>query len=106
MNTKASVAYGWGILVAAGGGAYYFAKRSINADRLERAETEEKRRQSMQRLQYGNPPPPKKADRHASPGNDAHEGEVSPAAGHVEDVPTPKFASKEPFRSKKGDRFS
>lgn len=37
MNTKTSVAYGWGILVLAGGGVYYFAKRSINSERAERA---------------------------------------------------------------------
>ncbi|PNS16465.1 hypothetical protein CAC42_199 [Sphaceloma murrayae] len=105
MNTRASVAYGWGILVAAGGGAYYFAKRSINADRAERAAADEKRRQTMHRLQYGGtPPPPKSEDSHASPGKDAHEGDVAPAA--TRDVPRGKYEAPEPYRSRKGDRFS
>lgn len=90
--------------MAAGGGAYYFAKRSINADRHERAEAEEKRRQTMQRLQYGNPPPAKKTKGSgSSPGTQAHDGDVSPGSGHVDE---PKYESKEPYRSRKGDRFS
>lgn len=104
MNTRASVAYGWGILIAAGGGAYYFAKRSINNDRAERAAAEERRRATIQRLQYGTPPPPKQSDSHANPGKDAHEGEVAPAA--TRDVPKSKYESSEPYRSPKGDRFS
>ncbi|KAF2153196.1 hypothetical protein K461DRAFT_320885 [Myriangium duriaei CBS 260.36] len=104
MNTRASVAYGWGVLIAAGGGAYYFAKRSINADRAERAEAEERRKQAIYRLQYGAPPPPKKSDSHANPGQDAHEGDVAPAASR--EAPDSKYESSKPFRSPKGDRFS
>ncbi|PYI12248.1 hypothetical protein BO78DRAFT_301930, partial [Aspergillus sclerotiicarbonarius CBS 121057] len=35
---------GWGTLCVAGGGAYYFAKKSINADRANRYEAEVKRK--------------------------------------------------------------
>ncbi|GAM84059.1 hypothetical protein ANO11243_020500 [Dothideomycetidae sp. 11243] len=105
MNTRASVAYGWGILIAAGGGAYYFAKRSINADRQERAEAEERRRQAAYRLQFGALQPAKKGvDSGANPGQDAHEGDVAPAAER--EAPTSKYESNQPFRSRKGDRFS
>ncbi|KAI5284007.1 hypothetical protein KEM54_001652 [Ascosphaera aggregata] len=38
MNTIRSTWVGWGALCAAGGGAYFFAKRSINASRAERHE--------------------------------------------------------------------
>lgn len=104
MNTKASVAYGWGVLIAAGGGAYYFAKRSINKDRQERADADARRRQSMQRLEYSQPPPVKKSDGHANPGREASENDISPASGH--EAPRSKYESNEPFRSRKGDRFS
>nr|POE72752.1 hypothetical protein CFP56_30691 [Quercus suber] len=50
MNTVRSVGYGWGILIVAGAGSYYFAKRSVNSDRAERAEAEEKRRQVRERM--------------------------------------------------------
>ncbi|KAK4501781.1 hypothetical protein PRZ48_007590 [Zasmidium cellare] len=50
MNTIRSVGYGWAVLIVAGGGSYYFAKRSINADREQRALDEERRRQQRERL--------------------------------------------------------
>ncbi|GAB7347028.1 hypothetical protein MBLNU459_g3173t1 [Dothideomycetes sp. NU459] len=109
MNTVRSVGYGWGVLIAAGGGAYFFAKRSINADRAERAEAEERRRQANQRLQYGvrQPPAPSSAtgDGHASPGKEAQE-HISPASGHHAAPEENRFESSKPFVSKKGDRFS
>ncbi|KAJ4311812.1 hypothetical protein N0V94_007754 [Neodidymelliopsis sp. IMI 364377] len=42
MNTYST--YGWATLIAAGGGAYYFAKRGINADRERRAEADRTKR--------------------------------------------------------------
>jgi len=36
MNTVKSFWIGWGSLIVAGGGAYYFAKQQINADRREK----------------------------------------------------------------------
>ncbi|OJJ95462.1 hypothetical protein ASPACDRAFT_81940 [Aspergillus aculeatus ATCC 16872] len=47
MNTIKSTWIGWGTLCVAGGGAYYFAKKSINADRQTRFETEMKRKAQL-----------------------------------------------------------
>ncbi|KAF3892745.1 hypothetical protein GTR04_5346 [Trichophyton interdigitale] len=47
MNTIKSTWIGWGALCVAGGGAYYFAKRSINADRLTRFDATQKRKDKM-----------------------------------------------------------
>ncbi|KAH4935944.1 hypothetical protein HBI23_055480 [Parastagonospora nodorum] len=44
MNTVKSVYYGWATLIVAGGGAYFFAKRSINADRAAKAEADRQKR--------------------------------------------------------------
>ncbi|KAL6704514.1 hypothetical protein ACN47E_008143 [Coniothyrium glycines] len=44
MNTIKSVYYGWATLIVAGGGAYFFAKRSINADRAAKAEADRQKR--------------------------------------------------------------
>ncbi|KAL4913143.1 hypothetical protein BDW62DRAFT_205867 [Aspergillus aurantiobrunneus] len=47
MNTIRSTWIGWGTLCVAGGGAYYFAKKSINADRASRYEAEVKRKAQL-----------------------------------------------------------
>ncbi|RAL01927.1 uncharacterized protein BO80DRAFT_379937 [Aspergillus ibericus CBS 121593] len=47
MNTIRSTWIGWGTLCVAGGGAYYFAKKSINADRANRYEAEVKRKAQL-----------------------------------------------------------
>ncbi|KAF2871097.1 hypothetical protein BDV95DRAFT_573281 [Massariosphaeria phaeospora] len=51
MNTVRSVYYGWATLIVAGGGAYYFAKRSINADRAAKVDAEHKRRLAQYQLE-------------------------------------------------------
>ncbi|KAF1925049.1 uncharacterized protein M421DRAFT_8307 [Didymella exigua CBS 183.55] len=51
MNTVKSVYYGWATLIAAGGGAYYFAKKSINADRAQKAEMDRAKRQRQYSLE-------------------------------------------------------
>ncbi|KAK6433538.1 hypothetical protein LTR95_010283 [Oleoguttula sp. CCFEE 5521] len=124
MNTKASVAYGWGILVLAGGGAYFFAKRSINADRDERAALNEERRiaQQANRRRYENNAPSKPA--HASSGilEKAADGINAAATPNIKpgvvDAPAPvsqdqaemsaksQYEAAAPYRSRKGDRFS
>jgi hypothetical protein len=43
-DTKTHNSYGWGTLIVAGGGAYYFAKRSINADRAAKADIDRQKR--------------------------------------------------------------
>ncbi|KAF9691181.1 hypothetical protein EKO04_010916 [Ascochyta lentis] len=51
MNTVKSVYYGWATLIAAGGGAYYFAKKSINADRAQKAEADRAKRARLFELE-------------------------------------------------------
>ena len=105
-NQKASVAYGWGVLILAGGGAYYFAKRSINADREERAAMNERRRQAMR--------PQRPASTSQNPANQdrpspSQEGGADPApVTHAQEEASMrgKYEAAEPFRSRKGDRFS
>lgn len=52
--------YGWGTLIVAGGGAYYFAKKSINADRARKAELDHQKRLAQYQLEQAHftPPPP------------------------------------------------
>ncbi|KAL4977067.1 hypothetical protein BDW66DRAFT_41859 [Aspergillus desertorum] len=47
MNTIRSTWVGWGTLCVAGGGAYYFAKKSINADRQSRFEADMKKKAQL-----------------------------------------------------------
>jgi hypothetical protein len=42
--TNSPRSYGWATLIAAGGGAYYFAKKSINADRAAKADADRQKR--------------------------------------------------------------
>ncbi|KAF7720220.1 Uncharacterized protein PECH_008555 [Penicillium ucsense] len=51
MNTIRSTWIGWGALCVAGGGAYYFAKQSINADRQARFEAEVSRKAQMKAME-------------------------------------------------------
>ncbi|PYH96120.1 hypothetical protein BO71DRAFT_448849 [Aspergillus ellipticus CBS 707.79] len=47
MKTDRANRIGWGTLCVAGGGAYYFAKKSINADRASRFEADVKRKAQL-----------------------------------------------------------
>lgn len=110
------------MLIVAGGGSYYYAKKSVNADRAERQEQELKRRKliyQMEERERLEKLPPKKtrkakvADHAGSPSGEASEdpaptrhspeaaGKDAPAA-----VEKSKFEPSEPYRSKRGDRFS
>ncbi|EED17944.1 conserved hypothetical protein [Talaromyces stipitatus ATCC 10500] len=51
MNTIRSTWYGWGALCVAGGGAYYFAKKSVNADRAARYEADMKRKAELAKME-------------------------------------------------------
>lgn len=103
----------------AGAGAYVFAKRSINADRKSRHEEERQRRMKAQmRLDEVNPPPPAKAPRKRksvldSADNPSSEASTDPAptrhAPYDDEQKVrekSKYSPTEPYRSKKGDRFS
>ncbi|KAH0541763.1 hypothetical protein FGG08_003785 [Glutinoglossum americanum] len=116
MNTVKSFWYGWGVLIAAGGGAYYFAKRSINEDRQARFDKDQQRRRMTSSLEYSNTDG---APRHSSAAQSAHD--ASQARSDVTgsqnwdaskenelSVATEKskYEASQPYRSKKGDRFS
>ena len=118
------------ISLSAGGAAYYFAKQSINAERAARYEEQQRRRKMTESLEYssnlantpsnsssmggpvkrnGNGGPPR-ADHSGSP---SQEATVDPApTRHAPDSEgqrvreKSKYETSDPFRSKKGDRFS
>lgn len=104
MNTIGSVYYGWAFLILCGGGSYYFAKRSINADRAERAALEAQRRAKFQKsldMQYRQAQQ-RRGDESAEASGEAGVGaDPSPGAGHKS-----KYEASEPYVSPKGDRFS
>jgi len=119
MNTLRSTWIGWGSLCLAGGGAYYFAKRSINADRAARHEADMKKRRLQQSLEYSskqasnqskqNPKPTTKGSDHA--GSPSAEASDDPApTRHAPDEKgggkKSKYEASEVYRSKKGDRLS
>jgi hypothetical protein len=110
----------------AGGAAYYFAKKSINADRAERFERDRKRREMQESLEYSNNAPSKPRSSstmgggtNGGPARSDHSGSPSQEAT-ADPAPTrhapeseaqrvrekSKYETAEPFRSKKGDRFS
>ncbi|KAJ5949019.1 hypothetical protein N7454_002326 [Penicillium verhagenii] len=136
MNTIRSTWIGWGTLCVAGGGAYYFAKQSINADRQNRFETEMKRKAQNRAME----------DEHRrqaatvgpistpTPGDDASlkRANMSQFQNAADDVASPsaeashdpaptrhepmtendrvlekgKYEAAEPFRPPRGNRFS
>ncbi|EON69382.1 hypothetical protein W97_08642 [Coniosporium apollinis CBS 100218] len=144
MNTIRSVWYGWGVLIVAGGGAYYFAKKSINADRAERAAADRQRKAYLQRLENdahitsprSSSSRPKQSNTSQAPATGSiaataadgwRKGDVEGSGGgnpsiEASEDPAPtrhaplsegqrtqeksKYEASEPFRSKKGDRFS
>jgi len=54
MNTVKSFWLGWGSLCVAGGGAYYFAKKSIDADRRARFEDQRRKKAMVDSLEHSN----------------------------------------------------
>ncbi|KAI4242896.1 MAG: hypothetical protein L6R40_003769 [Gallowayella cf. fulva] len=116
MNTIRSTWYGWGTLIVAGGGAYYFAKRSINAEKKARHEADMKRRRITQSINESSAPKPapkqrhRKADHAASPSTEASHDPApishSPDNGKTKPEEQSKFEATVPYRSRKGDRFS
>lgn len=97
----------------AGGGSYYFAKRSIKADRNARHEAEMKRWQVSESPQHINEKQrrPKKQGKNAHNSNDStpeisHKSEPAQRNSPENDEETKDKHNYVPFRSKKGDRFS
>jgi len=114
MNTVRSTWFGWAGLCVAGGGSYYFAKKSINADKKKRFEADMKRKQIEARMEeeersHHHAPPP--SSRKGKAGGPSGEASFDPAAtDHAEGGGKPaqksKYEPTEPYRTKKGDRFS
>ncbi|KAF5690247.1 hypothetical protein FBULB1_9416 [Fusarium bulbicola] len=129
MNTVKSFWLGWGSLcvgkyshnsffpitsidhIIAGGGAYYFAKQQINADRQAKMEAHRKKRQMIENLETteGNGSPA----RTDSTGSPSQEASSDPApTRHAPETESQrigeksKYESANVYRSPKGDRFS
>ena len=107
------------ITLIAGGGSYYFAKRSINADKKARHEADMKRRHLTESLEYSAMVQPSyQKDHHkgtgqaTSPSKEASASHDPALTAHTLDDTDPvieeksKFEPSKPYRAKKGDRFS
>jgi len=118
MNTIRSTWIGWGTLCLAGGGSYYFAKRQINADRQARHQEELRKRQRLAEIEFESSYSKPKKQRHKPAdhaANPSAEASKDPApTDHIEkgtevkkvEIERSKYEPKEPYRAKKGDRFS
>ncbi|KAF2140350.1 uncharacterized protein K452DRAFT_274057 [Aplosporella prunicola CBS 121167] len=122
MNTIRSTAYGWGVLIVAGGGAYVFAKKQINAERAEKAATDRRRKEQQQRLEASaympssnttGAVPMSAADATGPSASPSQQASQDPApTRHAPETEgqrvfeKSKYEAAEPFRSRKGDRFS
>ncbi|KAJ5708938.1 hypothetical protein N7493_010272 [Penicillium malachiteum] len=118
MNTIRSTWVGWGTLCVAGGGAYYFAKQSINADRQSRFEAEMKRKAQMKAIEDDHrrrQTTPNSAVTSSDDTNLAPSVEASsdPAATRHEPLTEndrvlekSKYEAAAPFRPPSGNRFS
>ncbi|KAL2111257.1 hypothetical protein VUR80DRAFT_10324 [Thermomyces stellatus] len=112
MNTARSFWIGWGSLCVAGAGAYFFAKRSINADRAANME-EVRRRKYMQESLAKSDDPRNEAPRTDSVGSPSQESSQDPAPTrhapeneHQRLYEKSKYETSKPFVSRKGDRFT
>ncbi|ORY71882.1 uncharacterized protein BCR38DRAFT_330975, partial [Pseudomassariella vexata] len=120
--------FGWGSLCAAGGGAYYFAKKQINADRAAKLEETRRKKRMIDSLEYssnvpahpgssatmgggpvGNGTSPR-TDAAGSPSQEASSDPAptrhAPATEGQRIFEKSKYESDKPFKSPKGDRFS
>ncbi|KAF7596574.1 hypothetical protein BBP40_000974 [Aspergillus hancockii] len=134
MNTVRSTWVGWGTLCVAGGGAYYFAKKSINADRAARFEAETKKKSQLAQMEAEHRRQSVLNDRVPTPSENpslkranmaqfrsATDDVASPSAEASHD-PAPtrhepeseadrvlekgKYETAQPFRPPRGNRFS
>ncbi|QSS53176.1 hypothetical protein I7I53_00350 [Histoplasma capsulatum var. duboisii H88] len=120
MNTIRSTWVGWGSLCIAGGGAYYFAKKSINADRAHRHEEAQRRKEEALRRENSVKSPsssPSAGRANFSPqaddtGNPSREAGHDPAATRHEPETLAekidekgKYEAAEAYTSRKGNRL-
>ncbi|KAL7795327.1 hypothetical protein V8C37DRAFT_374121 [Trichoderma ceciliae] len=120
MNTVKSFWLGWGSLCVAGGGAYYFAKQQIRAERQAKLEAHRKKIATNKALEYeaasapatagvGNGGPAR-TDNAGSPSQEASNDPAAtrhaPATESQRVAEKSKYESDTPYRARKGDRFS
>ncbi|KAK1760875.1 hypothetical protein QBC47DRAFT_368452 [Echria macrotheca] len=125
MNTVKSFWVGWGSLCVAGGAAYYFAKKSIDADRRTRFEEQRRKKSMVESLEYSENVPTRplssatmggtnggeaRTDTAGSPSQESSSDPAptrhAPATEGQRVIEKSKYESSTPFRSTKGDRFS
>jgi len=105
MNNPKSFWLGWGSLIVAGGGAYYFAKKEINASRREAY-------MRLQQKQYENSMMyiPDNQDTAAKPSSEATSDPAptrhEPKNDEERMREKSKYEASAVYRSPKGDRFS
>lgn len=117
---------GWGALCVAGGGAYYFAKKEINADRAAKHEALRKKSARFERMESTSIARSTSNTHQTDPNSGTHNSkgldhagspssEISEDAAPVGHAPEnaeqrisekSKYEAAEPYRSKKGNRFS
>ncbi|RPB19886.1 hypothetical protein L211DRAFT_793358, partial [Terfezia boudieri ATCC MYA-4762] len=95
---------GWGALIIAGGGAYYYAKRDIDASRREKFRKLQHQQQLNANLEY---------DATRSSSGSGSEATADPATTRHEpdtngqrEVEKSKYEAAVPYRNRRGDRFS
>ncbi|KFZ04761.1 hypothetical protein V501_08997 [Pseudogymnoascus sp. VKM F-4519 (FW-2642)] len=117
MNTVKSFWVGWGSLCVAGGAAYYFAKKSINADRQTRFQEAEAKRRRLASLEHpgygqggGSSQGGKGGGSSISPSQEASSDPAptrhDPGSDSQRVVEKSKYEASQPYQTKKGDRFS
>ncbi|RKF75979.1 hypothetical protein GcM1_230039 [Golovinomyces cichoracearum] len=106
MNTVKSFWVGWGALCVAGGGAYYFAKKSINADKLARFEAEQKRKRLQASYMNSSTKSSPQTNNHAQQDTSENTPGTQSSEFGNKDIEKSKYEPVRPFKSMKGDRFS
>ncbi|OBT85893.1 hypothetical protein VE02_04497 [Pseudogymnoascus sp. 03VT05] len=113
MNTVKSFWVGWGSLCVAGGAAYYFAKKSINADRQTRFQEAEAKRRRLASLEHPGYGQGGSSSQSAQGGGSSispsQEASSDPAATRHDPgsgIEKSKYEASQPYQTKKGDRFS
>ncbi|UKZ72739.1 hypothetical protein TrVFT333_000373 [Trichoderma virens FT-333] len=120
MNTVKSFWLGWGSLCVAGGGAYYFAKQQIRADRQAKLEAHRQKIAANKAFEYEataasagagtNNGGPARTDNAGSPSQEASNDPAptrhAPATESERVAEKSKYESDTPYRTRKGDRFS
>ncbi|KAK3327914.1 hypothetical protein B0T19DRAFT_461181 [Cercophora scortea] len=127
MNTVKSFWLGWGSLCVGAGAAYYYAKKSINADRKSRFEEQRRKKSVVESLEYSDNVPtrplssatmggsainggPPRTDTAGSPSQESSSDPAptrhAPSTEAQRVLEKSKYESSVPFKSPKGDRFS